>query len=331
MKRPAVLMTDPRHFAIRGGANPHTRNADDSLKRVELSRAWPQWHRYVDALLDHGVDVYVVDAAPGATGMVFAANAGLLTRRLDPVPTAQKVFYPSHFTPVHRRAESPLFTAFMDDFGFETRDYDAELRFEGEADAFIVGRGDDAAWLVTYGFRSDPRVAEWLEAEVLGESGGAGEEAARPTQMRLTDPRYYHGDCLLCDLGGPFLAWPGGLDPDDWGRARDRFGDRIVEMNDDEAAAFVGNSFYVEVGEDRLLFSPAVIGERTIGRIEERGVHVVPVDISEFFGKGGGGPKCMVFNLGEVDPDEPEQIDAVRAFRHDRSVRSLRNRGHFPQ
>ena len=42
--KPAVLMTDPRHFAIRGGANPHTRNPDNSLKIVDLTHAWPQWH-----------------------------------------------------------------------------------------------------------------------------------------------------------------------------------------------------------------------------------------------------------------------------------------------
>jgi N-dimethylarginine dimethylaminohydrolase len=319
--KPAVLMTDPRHFAIRGGANPHTRRPDNSLKVVEIEQAWPQWHAYVDKLLERGIDVYIIDATADLTGMVFAANAGFLEGRLDDRAPVDKTFFASHFTAVHRTGESELFEGFMDRFGFAVAEYPAQWRFEGEADAFPVGRGDQKRWLFTWGFRSDENVADWLEDEVVGDS---------LLRLKLTDPKYYHGDCLLCDLGGPFLGWAGGLEEASVEKLREHFPDRLIEMSDEDAADFVGNSFYVETDSERLLYTPVELNEGLRERIEAEGITVVPVDISEFFGKGGGGPKCMVFNLGEVDPDDPRLSDSEREFRRARDVRTLRDEDYFP-
>lgn len=321
MARPAVLMTDPRHFAIKGGANPHTRRADNSMKTVDLEAAWPQWHGYVDALLEGGVDVYVAQAAPELTGMVFAANAGFLEGRLDDRPSSEKTFYPSHFHAAHRVAEGEHFRRFCRKFGFRTADYESGWDFEGEADAFPVGRGEEREWIFTWGYRTDREVADWLEEEVIGEP---------MHRLKLTDPRYYHGDTLVCELGGPVMAWKGGLEARAQQRLDEVFGDRLLELEDRDAADFIGNSFYVETQSDRLLYTPAAIRESTRAKIEERGVEVVPVDISEFFGKGGGGPKCMVFNLGEVDPDEAEAAPKHRQFRRERHVETLREREDFP-
>lgn len=313
--KPAVLMTDPRHFAIKGGANPHTRLPDNSLKTVELERAWPQWHAYIDALLEGGVDVYIVDAAPDLTGMVFAANAGFLTKRLASVAPGDKQFFPSHFTAAHRVEEAKLFSGFMHKFGFSVQDYPETMLFEGEADAFPVGRGEGLRWLFTSGFRSDPPVADWLEDEIIGEP---------MTRLTLNNPKYYHGDCLLCDLGGPLLAWTGGLEDASVKRLRQEFSDRLIEMSDADAIDFIGNSFYVETAKGRFLYAPSAIDSKLRTRIEAEGVKVVGVDVNEFFGKGGGGPKCMVFNLGEVDPDDPRLSQAQRDFRRSRHVATLR-------
>ncbi|MFB6374049.1 MAG: hypothetical protein ABEN55_13260, partial [Bradymonadaceae bacterium] len=63
---------------------------------------------------------------------------------------------------------------------------------------------------------------------------------------------------------------------------------------------------------------------------EELGVTVVPVDVSEFFGKGGGGPKCMVFNLGRIEVDEVGLSHEERYFRERRHVERLREQDYFP-
>lgn len=316
MERPAVLVTHPREFAIRGGANPHTRSADDSLKTVDPDAARAQWHSYVDALLDGGLDVYIAEPGDGLTGMVFTANAGLLDDRLAGAPLSERTFYPSRFTAEHRRPEADRFETFFERFGVPTARLPDSLRFEGEADAFSVGRGGERVRIFTHGFRSDARVGDWLERSVWG---------APPLRLTLTDPRFYHGDCLLCDLGGPLIAWPGGLDGPSRARLEDRLGERIVELSDDDAENFVGNSFYVEVDGQRLLYAPDEISEEAVERIQARSVEVVTVDISEFFGKGGGGPKCLVFNLGTVDPSPPEAAPEVRRFRHDRDIREVRS------
>lgn len=313
--KPAVLMTDPRHFAIKGGANPHTRLADNSLKTVDIARAWPQWHAYIDALLAGGVDVYIIDATPDLTGMVFAANAGFLTNRLSDSAPDEKQFFPSHFTAAHRVGEAALFSEFMEKFGFSVKDYPESMLFEGEADAFPIGRGDALRWLFTWGFRSDAPVADWLEGEIVGEP---------MTRLKLNNPKYYHGDCLLCDLGGPVLAWTGGLEDESVARLRETFTGRLIEMSDQDAIDFIGNSFYVETPQGRHLYTPSDISAELRARIEAEGIKVIGVNVNEFFGKGGGGPKCMVFNLGDVDPDDPRLTPAQREFRRARHVETLR-------
>lgn len=315
----SVLMTDPRFYAIRGGANPHTRNPDNSLKKVDIEAAMPQWHDYVDALLDGGISVYVAEPEETLTGMVFAANAGFLDGRLDDRPSTEKTFYPSHFTAQHRIGETEVFKRFMSRFGFDVGDYPKDRRFEGEADAFPIGRGADQLWVFTSAFRSDPVIADWLEQEVVGEE---------MLRLKLTDPKYYHGDTVLCDLGGPAMGYPGGLRDTSWDALRANV-DELIELSDADAQSFIANSFYAETDGDRLLYTPAEISERTRGLIEEFGIDVVPVDISEFFIKGGGGPKCMVFNLGRVGIEEDTLSDAQREFRRSRHVEILREQGHF--
>ncbi|MFB6374048.1 MAG: hypothetical protein ABEN55_13255, partial [Bradymonadaceae bacterium] len=86
----------------------------------------------------------------------------------------------------------------------------------------------------THGFRSDPEVADWLEDEVVGEPFH---------RFELADPKYYHGDCILCDLGGPLLGWPAGLVEESAETLRETFAGRLVELSDEEGAEFVGNSF----------------------------------------------------------------------------------------
>ncbi len=315
--KPSVLMTHPRHFAIKGGANPHTRNDDDSLKEVDPETAMRQWNDYVDALLDVGVQVYVAQATPELTGMVFAANAGFLLGRKASRPARKKTFFPSHFEVEHRMPEQERFADFMDDFGVKVGNYPEQWRWEGEADAFPIGNGDDEVWVFTHGFRSDEEIGDWLESGLL---------ETEVLQLQLCDPRYYHGDTALCDLGGSALVYKAAFDELSKQKLDETFGDRLIEIEDEDAEAFLGNSFYVEVGDDRFLFCSAAVREKTRDAIAARGVEVIPVDISEFFGKGGGGPKCLVFNLGACSRVEPGLTEEESAFRHARHIDGVRRR-----
>ncbi len=301
MKTPSILMTDPRYFAIRGGANPHTRNANNSMKSVNIVDAQSQWDRYVDQLQDCGVDVYVVDSGPELTGMVFAANAGFFDDR----NAENRVFYPSNFTAKHRRPESEVFSSFMKKFGFNTGRLSESLLFEGEADAFPIN-DDHTKYVFTHGFRSDPEVGKWVQ-----------DFHNDLSVFELQDPRFYHGDCLICSLGDGVLGWEPGLQKG--GKEKLEKLSDVIWINDTDAEAFIGNSFYVNNGSDRFLFSPDAIRDSLKDEIQERGIVVIPVNISEFFSKGGGGPKCMVFNLDSLPvSDDP----VVNSFRTSRAVRN---------
>jgi N-dimethylarginine dimethylaminohydrolase len=74
--RRAVLMGDPAHFSVKGGANPHTRTRFGLRRRVNRERAIAQWKRLRDALKDLGVRVVVIPPAPEQPGLVYPANAG---------------------------------------------------------------------------------------------------------------------------------------------------------------------------------------------------------------------------------------------------------------
>ncbi len=303
MKTPSVLMTDPQYFAIRGGANPHTRNPNNSLKSVNTADAQSQWDRYVDQLEDHGINVYVIDSGPKLTGMVFAANAGFFNDR----KSNSRVFYPSNFTATHRRPESQVFSSFMSRFGFECGSLDEALLFEGEADAFPIDAAHEQ-YVFTHGFRSDLEVQDWVR----------GFQANVET-FGLQDPRFYHGDCLICSLGDGVLGWEPGLQKG--GKEKLENITDVIWMNDSDAAAFIGNSFYVNTGSERFLFSPDAIRVSLKDEIQERGITVVPVNISEFFSKGGGGPKCMVFNLDTLPETSDEQVTRFRQSRRSKTWR----------
>ena len=316
--KPSVLVTHPRHFMIKGGANPHTREKDDSLKTVDRDAAIEQWNQYIDRLIEVGLDVYVLDATEDLTGMVFAANAGFLLGRLEKKPSPQKTFFPSHFTVEHRIAEANHFIDFITNFGIPVGDYPEQWHWEGEADAFPLGRGDEAQWVFTHGFRSDAEVSDWLESGVLNEE---------VLTLELVDPRFYHGDTALCDLGGPCLAYMDAFSEQSQEELRETLGDRIIEIEKKDADKFLGNSFYVEVGDDKYLFVPEGVRKKTQKKIaKEAGVEVISVDVSEFFGKGGGGPKCLVFNLGECERAEAGLTEEQCAFRHARHIENVRAR-----
>ncbi len=315
--KPSVLMTHPRHFAIKGGANPHTRKKDDSLKEVDRTKAVEQWNLYVDALIEAGLDIYIADATDELTGMVFAANAGFLRGRPEKKPSPQKTFFPSHFMVEHRMPESELFADFIDNFGIPVGDYPQQWRWEGEADAFPLGDLDDPTWVFTYGYRSDPDIGEWLASGIIEDD---------VLTLKLVDPKFYHGDTALCNLGGPVMAYLDAFDEESQDKIREAFGDDLFEIEKKDADQFLGNSFYVEVGDDRFLFCPAGVRKKTQKKIAKFGIEVVEVDVSEFFGKGGGGPKCLVFNLGVCDRAEAGLTEEQSAFRHARHVESVRRR-----
>jgi N-dimethylarginine dimethylaminohydrolase len=308
--RRAVLMGDPSHFSVQGGANPHTRTRLGTRRSVDRERAVFQWERLRDTLRDHGVRVIVVPADPGAPGLVYPANAGFLPALEAEMPSRDKTFYLSNLIET-RAGERPHYARVLAAAGFRVKEIPARYRFEGEADFFPV---DDAyvlthgrlveqrfvahlgvpPWKRVYGFRTDASVEAFLTPLV----------APRPVlRIELVLEAHYHGDTAICAFGPRrrhILVWPPALAPAGMALLRERFGDRLIELSDADAARYAANSFSLTHGTESILFLPAGVSDRLLAQVRECGVAPIQVDVSEFLKKGGGSVKCMIGDLGPM-------------------------------
>ena len=311
-----ILMGDPAHFSVRGGANPHTRNALGIKKRVDADRARAQWHALARALAAHGAEVCVIPPDASLTGLVYPANAGFLY----PLEGAgRKIFYLSHLLPT-RAAEIGVYRPFLQAMGYETRDIAAP--FEGEADFFPAGRFmifthgrverqrfvprmGIPPWRRVYGFRSDIGAISELE-------GAAPGRQIIPLELRLE--AHYHGDTVLCAFGPAreyLLAYMDGLSPESRARLQTEFGDNLIALGRADAELYAANSFQTELNASLYLFMPRGVSPELLEIVKRRGAHPVLCDASEFLAKGGGSIKCMILDLGP----RGEQPAAGAAFR----------------
>ena len=311
--RRAVLMGDPRHFSVKGGANPHTRTRLGLRRRVDRELAIRQWGRLRDVLLELGVRIVVVPPDPEHPGLVYPANAGFLTGLDARKPFTEKTFYLANLLPT-RAGEKPHYRRVLESAGYRCAEIDPAYRFEGEADFFPAGEiyiltwGQIKRqrfvptlgwppWRRVYGFRTDRRVVAVLS------------EIVRPRpvhRFELVRETHYHGDTALCAFGPNrefLLAWRKALTPTGWNHLRSLFEDRILELEDDDAERYAANSFTLTQGGRSYLVMPAGVSYELQEEIRERGVEPVLVDVSEFLKKGGGSVKCMIGDLGPVPDD----------------------------
>lgn len=308
--RRTVLMGDPAHFSVKGGANPHTRTRWGTRRHVDRAAAIAQWGRLRATLEDLGVRVVVVPPDPAQPGLVYPANAGFMTEVDAEKPLAEKTFYLSNLLPT-RAGERPHYERVLAAAGIRTARIDEAFRFEGEADFFPAGeryllthghlerqRFVPALalppWRRVYGFRTDARVSGVLAPIV---------RPAPVLSLELVLEAHYHGDTALCAFGPRrehLLAFRRALAPRSWQIVKDVFGERVIELADEDAARYAANSFTLTQGADSLLVLPAGVSDRLLAEVRERGTTPLTADVSEFLKKGGGSVKCMIGDLGPI-------------------------------
>jgi len=309
-----VLMGDPAHFSVQGGANPHTRTRWGTRRRVERARAIEQWNGLKSRLEAIGLRVLVVPPDPAQPGLVYPANAGWMANVDCEQPLAERRFTLSNLLP-SRAGEKPHYRRVLEKAGVPLVELDEQLRFEGEADLFPAG---DVAllthgrlerqrfvpafgmppWKRIYGFRTDARVGEVLAP------AAAPREIVR---IGLVLEAHYHGDTALCAFGPGrqhLLAYRRAIEPADWPKLCERFGDRMIELDEGDARRYAANSFSYTRRNESFLVMPDGLSDRLLHRIRERGVEPICVDVSEFLKKGGGSVKCMIGDLGPIRGSE---------------------------
>jgi N-dimethylarginine dimethylaminohydrolase len=308
--RRTVLMGDPAHFSVQGGANPHTRTRWGTRRSVDRALAQRQWARLRDVLADLGVRVLVVPPDAAQPGLVYPANAGFLTDVDAEKPLASKTFYLANLLPT-RAGEKAHYRRVLEAAGFRCAELDPQYRMEGEADFFPVGdryllthgRIENQRfvpawrlppWQRVYGFRTDARAEPLLAAIV----------APRPVlRIELVREAHYHGDTALCAFGPGrrhLLAWRPALAPGAWQQLDAAFPGALMALSDADAACYAANSFTLTQNGASHLVMPGGVSERLQAEVRERGVNPVVVDVSEFLKKGGGSVKCMIGDVGPV-------------------------------
>jgi N-dimethylarginine dimethylaminohydrolase len=321
--RRAVLMGDPTHFSVKGGANPHTRTRLGLRRRVDRGRAIRQWRALHDALVELGVRIVVVPPHPAQPGLVYPANAGFLTDLDAEKPISEKVFYLSNLIPT-RAGERHHYRQVLQYAGFRVEKVDERWRFEGEADffpagdfhVFTFGRIERQRfvpalalppWRRVYGFRTDEAVEAVLRKIV----------APRPLlRVELVLEAHYHGDTAICAFGPGrrhLLVYRRALAPEGFALLHETFRERVVELDDDDAARYAANSFALNQAGESFLLLPAGVSDELLGQVRERGATPLTVDVSEFLKKGGGSVKCMIGDLGPVRDDRLRGAYAAQA------------------
>jgi N-dimethylarginine dimethylaminohydrolase len=295
-----ILMGDPTHFSVVGGANPHTRDRWGRKKSVDRALAVSQWHGLRSLLQDHGLEVIVIPPDPAHPGLVYPANAGF---------RAGNDFILSNLTPT-RAGEQPAYRKAVESTGLVC--HTLESRFEGEADLFPAGshylfthgpienqrfvpRLGIPPWKRVYGFRSDPAC--------LGEIDAIHAFDREILQIELRDERYYHGDTCLCSFGPSrkfLLCYEAVLAEQSAARLHQVFADRLIPVTDEDAAIYAANSFAFTRSGTPHLVMPRGCSQRLLDQVAATGTTPIEADVSEFHKKGGGSVKCMIGDLGEV-------------------------------
>lgn len=298
MDVPNVLMGDPTHFHIAGGANPFTRNWWGKKKRVDRDQAIVQWTSLKDLLASYGVKVHVIPPDPRNPGLVYPANAGVLLGRK---------FILSNLIPT-RAGERPVYDLFLRALGYET--VSIRARFEGEADFFPAGdrylftyggvvpqrfvpQLGFPPWRRVYGFRSERAAMEELRSFLPPKT--------EIVDFELIEESHYHGDTVFCSFGPKrefLIAYLEALAPESRERCRAIFKDRLIVLNQRDAYYYAANSFQVKTPESLKLIMPEGVSKDLLTKVRERGVDPVTIDVSEFLKKGGGAVKCMIGDLG---------------------------------
>jgi N-dimethylarginine dimethylaminohydrolase len=274
----AFLMSPPAPgWRIMGGANYK------SIARAAVNprKALEEWLKLADAITSAGAEIAVLPAPepPGLlTGLMYTANAGWLL--------APDRFRVAHLSVAHRRAEQAyLLAAIPRVLGVQVEP--AASIWEGQADMCTLG---PATVLLSYGVRS----AFESVAEVR-----AAMPAVRIQVARLREP-FFHGDTCMDVLetgsGKLWLAFPGAFASTEEYQTARTFAEseaEVLEISEADALGYACNSLSL----GRTLLAPDGLSADLTAKLSARGIEIRFLDFAELFGKGGGGPRCLVNEL----------------------------------
>lgn len=189
-----VLMADPAEFDVAYDINPHMREADGSLKRVDRARARAQWQALRTEFERLGLEVLLVPPLEGHPDLVFCANQVLPVAAQAARDERARVV-PSNMRWEERRGEVPHVVSVLEQHGYAPLRLATRERIEGMGDglwhpgrrllwAGVGPRSSEAAWA---------EIAERLDLHVV--------------LLELVEPAFYHLDTALALLSEDACLW----------------------------------------------------------------------------------------------------------------------------
>ena len=267
-------------WQIRGGHNFRS----EARAVTNPRRALEEWIALCDAITLAGGHILVMpppSVETSLTGFIYTANAGQLFRSGD-----SSVYLLSNMSVAHRQAERDFVRAFAVEAGLSTRV--AAHVWEGQADLQFVGGN---RFISTWGVRTVRQALE--DVRPLLPSN------ARLLDLQIQEP-FFHGDtCLnpLVNRAGDtvLLAYGGALVGATLEAIRHFVGNSIevYPVDRDDALAYACNGLSV----NGTLLMPSGVSPALRGQLVRRGFAIEDLDLGELFGKGGGGPRCLVNEL----------------------------------
>jgi N-dimethylarginine dimethylaminohydrolase len=295
------LMSYPsRGWQIRGAENFRSKErAATNPKKAML-----EWLKLCDAITACGGRILVMPPAettPPLTGMIYTANSGALFKRGD-----EWEFVVSKMSVSHREAEREPIKRFLSEAGVPT--VEAKHVWEGQADiATLPGN----RFLLSWGVRSVKESLEDVRPRLpMG---------ARVLDVQLRDP-FFHGDtCMdaLVNRGGDcvLLAHGGALVNRTIPELRSFVGSyaEVIPVDAEDALGYACNSLCV----NGTILMPTGLSTSLRGTLIHRGFAIEELELGELFGKGGGGPRCLVNHLaGFVLTDDAPSYGVQRDKLH---------------
>ena len=258
-----MLLCEPAFFSIDYEINPWM----DVNDPVDEERAWRQWRRLCDTLVDLGVTVHLVEPVEGLPDMVFTGDAGIVLG---------KRFVMSNFRPLERRPEAEHFRRWFADRGYAVDRLPSEVFFEGLGDVVIEGRSAIAA----HGQRTSLSALSHIRSKFP--------ELEWIAELELVSPLYFHLGVSLSLLDSRTGLYVAEAFSEESRLAIQRLPHHMIPVSDEDARAFALNA--IVVGRNLVVNHCT---DELRGDLERRDFNVIVCDVSEFL-KSGGGTRCLV-------------------------------------
>lgn len=283
------------------GPSWHIRGAKNfrsaSHPPTDPAKARREWLSLADAIRALGGEVAVLAPPalePPLTGLVYTANTGHLL-------TAPRRFLLSRMSAPHRQEEGRTLRAFFERAGIPVEE--ATHPWEGQAE---ITRLPEDRYLLSWGVRSTKESAEEVAQKLP--------PGSQALDVQLREP-FFHGDTCLSFLEnrageGLLLAYVGALVNREL-RDIEAFGEKrfeIYPIHEKDALAYACNSLCV----NGTVLAPKGLSEGLLEGLRRRGFAVEELDLEELFGKGGGGPRCLVNELGDLEIPAFARYDDLR-------------------